>query len=272
MAHGKVRALHPDFFSDDDLAEVSIPARLLFAGLWCFCCDNGHVPDRSKQIKRWVYATDDVNVAELLRELVNQGLVERGDGWLTVPNLARRQRIDWRYFKTCEHMGCEKPARAGSDDSEPETRRGSAGKAAPSNKTRYPRATKPATDGDGDGDGDKRTTFSSLAADAEKKPRRATQRPADFRPTQAHIVLAAERGVDLRNEWAKFCDWCDANGKTYKDWSAALRNWIRNARPAPSAGSSQQPSRVQQHLRVAADLAAEAEAQTIPFPQIGSER
>jgi hypothetical protein len=63
--------------------------------------------------------------------------------------------------------------------------------------------------------------------------KKATQRPPDFRPAQAHIDLANERGVDLRAEWAKFCDWCDANGKTYKDWPAALRNWIRNARPGP---------------------------------------
>jgi hypothetical protein len=85
--------------------------------------------------------------------------------------------------------------------------------------------------------------------------KRAVQRPADFKPTQAHIELATERGIDLRNEWAKFCDWSDANGKTYKDWSAALRNWIRNARPTTQALG--QPSRVQQHLALAQQLAAE---------------
>ena len=102
-------------------------------------------------------------------------------------------------------------------------------------------------------------TTDDAAQGATKKPKRATQRPADFRPSQAHIDLAAERGVDLRAEWAKFCDWCDANGKTYKDWSAALRNWIRNARPTRAAGQPQQQSRVQQHLDLARQL-AEGEA------------
>lgn len=259
MALGKVRALHPEFFADDDLAEVSIPARLLFAALWCFACDNGHVPDRSKQIKRWVYATDDVNVAELLRELVAQELIERGDGWLSVPNLAKRQRIDWRYFKTCDRLGCEKPKKSGSGDSEPETRRGSAGEAAPSNKTRYPRATKPTTDGDGDGDGD--VSPSEIGAASAAKPKRATQRPGDFRPDQAHVTLAAELGVDLRAEWQQFCDHHDAKGSTYKDWPAALRTWIRNAakfgrsRPS-SAGTPRQQADADMFARMAARAAA----------------
>lgn len=101
----------------------------------------------------------------------------------------------------------------------------------------------------------------SSSADAAKKAPRATRRPDDFRPSQAHIDLATERGVDLRHEWAKFCDWCDANGKTYKDWPAALRNWVRNAKPTQQAPG--QPTRVQSHLALAAQLAQET------LPQIG---
>lgn len=113
------------------------------------------------------------------------------------------------------------------------------------------------------------STSSAATASAKKPTKRATTRPDDFRPTQAHIDLAAERGVNLRDEWGKFCDWCDANGKTYKDWSAALRTWIRNARPTQAGGG--QPTRVQQHLALAQQLHAE-EQQVIPFRQIGGDR
>jgi hypothetical protein len=260
MAFGKIRALHPDFFIDDDLCEVSIPARLMFAGLWCFACDNGHLPDRPKQIKRWIYATDDLSAADLLRELEDIGVIERDGTWITVNGLAKRQRIDWRYFKTCDFLGCEKPKKP---DPERKTLRGNAGtRSAPAETTRGP-----ATDGDGDGDsdGDRKTTASSVANAPSMKPtpRRATQRPDDFRPTQAHADLAAERGVDLHAEWAKFCDWCDANGKTYKDWPAALRNWIRNARP--TSAPSQQRSRVDDHL----DLAARLRSQQLEIGETG---
>jgi len=111
------------------------------------------------------------------------------------------------------------------------------------------------------------THITALPANAGKKPaKRATQRPDDFRPGQPHIDLAAERGVDLRSEWAKFCDWSDANGKTYKDWPAALRNWIRNARPTMATATGQ-PTRVQQHLALARQL-----AQDETRPEIGDPR
>lgn len=263
MALAKIRALHPDIFSDDDLCEVSIPARWLFAGLWCYACDNGHLEDRPKQIKRWIFASDDVSAADLLRELENvAGVIARPfAGWIVVPALPRRQKVDWRYFKTCDYPGgCEKPARKA--DSQRETRRGPAVDPA---GTRRDHATDGdgVRDGDGDGDGDRSGLPSvapanaakptTTAADAAKpKGKRATQRPAEFRPGQQHIDIAAELGVDLRAEWAKFCDWCDSVGKTYKDWDAALRGWIRRARPTVTTGRSN----VQAHMDLARDLAA----------------
>lgn len=149
MALSKVRALHPDIFSDDDVCDVSVEARWLYAGLWCYSCDNGHLADKPKQIKRWIYATDDVNCAELLRELESVGLIIRVDGWILIPGLPKRQKIDWRYFKTCDRKGCENPKASKKADSQRETQR------VPTVTTPgHGVATRcPATDGDGDGDG-----------------------------------------------------------------------------------------------------------------------
>lgn len=58
---------------------------------------------------------------------------------------------------------------------------------------------------------------------------RATQLPKGFAPSDGHRMLASESGIQLDREFIKFTDYCVANGKTYKDWDAALRNWIRNA-------------------------------------------
>ena len=58
---------------------------------------------------------------------------------------------------------------------------------------------------------------------------RAHQLPDTFRPSDKHQSLAAEKGVDLRAEWPKFCDYHRSKGSTMKDWSAALNNWIRKA-------------------------------------------
>lgn len=63
-----------------------------------------------------------------------------------------------------------------------------------------------------------------------KPIRRATQLPADFQPTDDHVKLANDLGILVGSEFDKFKDYCTAKGQTYKDWNAAFRNWLRNAR------------------------------------------
>jgi hypothetical protein len=261
----KIRGVKPDYWTDEDIVELSIPARLLFIGLWNYACDNGHLQDKPKQIKMRILPSDDVNCSELLREIEAKGCIRRDADWITIPNLAHHQKPDRRYFLTCDHPNCEPPPETVSQR---KARRVHVVHT-PGTPSAHDVGTPSAHgDGDGDGDGDgELKVITALPANAGKKQtRRATQRPADFRPSQAHIDLATERGVDLHAEWAKFCDWSDANGKTYKDWPAALRNWIRNARPTMAAAN--QPSRVQQHLALARQL-AEAER---PHLEIGDPR
>lgn len=63
-----------------------------------------------------------------------------------------------------------------------------------------------------------------------KKPAaKASQLPDDFAPTEQHVELAAQIGVNLATEWPQFCDYHRAKGSRFKDWHAALRTWIRNA-------------------------------------------
>jgi hypothetical protein len=144
----KIRGFKPDIWTDEDFVEVSPFARLLWMGMWNYCCDNGHIQDKSKQIKMRVLPTDDVNCADLLRELASQGLIVRDEGWITVPNLTKHQKPDKRYWQTCEKPGCVRPGK----DSQPETR------SAPHETTTGARSGldvgSMGTRGDGDGDGD----------------------------------------------------------------------------------------------------------------------
>lgn len=63
---------------------------------------------------------------------------------------------------------------------------------------------------------------------AEKKSK-STQRPSGFSPSEGHIKMASEMGVNLQSEFDAFCDFHEAKGSTFKSWDAALRTWIRNA-------------------------------------------
>lgn len=226
MALAKVRALHPDFFSDEAVAEVSIPARLLFAGLWCFACDNGHLADKPKQIKRWIYATDDVNTADLLRELESENLIDRADGWIFVRRLAKRQRIDHRYFKTCDRDDCTKPDKP---DSQRETPR------APAGSTQSPVvATRgPATDGDGDGvvDGEGESSAPPTKPSTRSRKRPATRLADDWKPTEKHWEKRHD-GIDVQREAQAFRLHAEANDRRQANWNAAFSQWLLNARPA----------------------------------------
>jgi hypothetical protein len=216
----KIRGFKADLWTDEDFVELSPYARLLWMGMWNYCCDNGHIADKSKQIKMRVLPTDDVNCAELLRELEANGRIVRENGVITVPNFTRHQKPDKRYFVTCDVPGCTKP----EGDSQRETRGGhteargghTVGSQGPHDEVNRSEVNR----GDGEGRGA-----------AKKSTTSARRLPDDWQPSEAHARLAAERSVNLVEEADKFRDWCAGNGATKKDWEATFRNWIRNARP-----------------------------------------
>ena len=143
----KIRGVKPDYWTDEDIVDLSMPARLLFIGLWTHACDNGHLQDKSKQIKMRVMPGDDVNVAELLRELESAGRICRNDGWITVPNFAKHQRPDKRFWQTCEAPGCAKPS-----DSQPETRGAHHERPTSTPRSHVVVSSGPLDEGDGDGE------------------------------------------------------------------------------------------------------------------------
>lgn len=220
----KIRGFKADLWTDEDFVELSPFARLLWMGMWNYACDNGHLADKSKTIKMRVLPTDDINCAELLRELESNGRIKRANGVITIPNFARHQKPDKRYFVTCTLTECAKP----DGNPERETRGGHAGaRSDHDGGSRGPhdevnRSEVNRSDGDGEG-----------ATAGKPATKRASLLPADWQPTEAHRTLAAERGVSILEEADKFRDWCASTGATKKDWPATFRNWIRNARPTP---------------------------------------
>ncbi len=88
----------------------------------------------------------------------------------------------------------------------------------------------------------------SEAPEPKAKQKRASTIPADFEPNETCISLAAELGVPLSQELPKFRDHHSAKGTTMKDWQAAFRTCLRNAKQftRPSARDSPAESRRQQ--------------------------
>ena len=233
----KMRGIKPDFWTDEDVVEVSAFARLLFVGLWQMACDNGHIKDSPKRIKMSILPADDVDIKSLLGELVEVGLVRRSGGWISVPNLGKHQRIDRRYFLTCEHAGCVKPAVGDAEnppvpaDPTTGTRRGHAG------ATPGPRDE---GEGEGEGEGEKKRKASSskIASDLDADPR------AEVIELCAHLaerVRLNGHKAKITTTWHRQCRLLiDVDGHTPEqiraaiDWATADPFWSANIRSMPT--------------------------------------
>lgn len=71
------RNLKPGFFKNEDLAECTPLARLLFAGLWCLADRDGRLEDRPKRIRAEILPYDDGSVDAMLDELHQAGFILR---------------------------------------------------------------------------------------------------------------------------------------------------------------------------------------------------
>lgn len=95
----RIRSIKPAFFTSDDISDVTIPARLLFIGLWTEADKLGRLEYRPKQIKARLFPHDVIHVEPLLHELEAAGLIqvyEDADGiysYIAIPTWDRHQRV-----------------------------------------------------------------------------------------------------------------------------------------------------------------------------------
>ncbi|MGS3331653.1 HNH endonuclease [Serratia marcescens] len=89
------RNIKPGFFTNDELAECSPYARLLFAGLWTIADREGRGEDRPKKIKVLVLPFDSVDVNELMQALHERGFIRRyeveGEKYFQICNWSKHQ-------------------------------------------------------------------------------------------------------------------------------------------------------------------------------------
>ena len=71
----RIRTIKPEFWTDDRITECSLSARLLFIATWNFCDDYGNLQFSPKQLKRWIFPDDQLDILPLLKELITHGLL-----------------------------------------------------------------------------------------------------------------------------------------------------------------------------------------------------
>jgi len=79
----RIRSIKPEFWTSEQIVELSATARLLFIGLWNFCDDAGNHVASAKTLKMEVFPGDDLSSAEvskLVSELLHGGLLVQYQG------------------------------------------------------------------------------------------------------------------------------------------------------------------------------------------------
>lgn len=111
----RARNIKPAFFKNEELAECSALARLLFAGLWCIADRAGRLEDRPKRIRAEVLPYDDGSVDDMLNELHESGFILRYEvangRFIQVVNFAKHQNPHCREPESiipapCQHSAC----------------------------------------------------------------------------------------------------------------------------------------------------------------------
>lgn len=239
----KIRGVRPEYWTDEDIVELSIPARLLFIGMWNFACDNGHLDDKPKQLKMRILPADDVDVNALIDELVWHKRVTRRDGTITINRFAHHQKPHKRWWVTCDLQECTTP--------DAPSQQGDNG--GPTVDNGGPTAD---VDGEGDGEGELRVTTAP-----RKRP--STRLPDDWQPTPSHWERRHD-GIDVQREADTFRAHAEANDRRAANWNAAFTQWLLKAKPSPA--SQPHKGRAAQWLDLTRQLGNQ---QGPPRPEIG---
>lgn len=91
----RARNIKPGFYKNEDLAECSVWARLIFPGLWMLADREGRLEDRPKRIKGELLPFDAQDMEPLLRELASHGFIVRyevdGVRYIEIPKFTEHQ-------------------------------------------------------------------------------------------------------------------------------------------------------------------------------------
>ena len=98
----RIRTIKPEFWSDEEIGELSSNARLLFIASWNIADDEGLLKWTPQFIKAQVFAYDDLTAADVagfMQELTDRGLIHPYKGGANKPfgwivNFRKHQKID----------------------------------------------------------------------------------------------------------------------------------------------------------------------------------
>jgi hypothetical protein len=241
----RIRSIHPGLYTDEAYVSVSMAARVLLPGVWTECDDHGVFEWKPLTLKMKIFPADSADVATLLVELSNAGIVQKfthdGKEFGAVRNFCAYQRPKkpaYRHPLPDElrtYVAYKEPS------SEPVGGQfGTGGEIPPQME-----------DGEKEEGGEKKKDSELRSGDQPKKSRRkaSVPLPEGWRPSSDGLDHAKKIGLTNREtelQINKFINHAREKDRRCADWDAAWRNWCLNAlefsgrSPPPAEGEPQQ--------------------------------
>ena len=111
----RIRTIKPEFFTSEDIVQLSPLARLLYVALWCESDKEGRMVWKPRTFKIRYLPADDADVDALCAELVSVGVVVLyGEGYAYIPAFKSHQHINPRESASVLPAPEEKRSRVGT--------------------------------------------------------------------------------------------------------------------------------------------------------------
>lgn len=95
----RIRYIKPDFFTDEDLGQLSPLTRIAFEGLWCYADKEGRLKDRPQKLKIEILPYDDCNFDEILNILAKPKPINNHSCFITRYEVNGEKYIQINKFK-----------------------------------------------------------------------------------------------------------------------------------------------------------------------------
>jgi len=214
--------IKPGFFANDELAELPMATRMLFAGLWTIADREGRLEDRPKRIKGELFRYDDLDIDVMLTQLADKGFIHRyevgGLQCIEIVNFLKHQRPHNNEVASVLPPRCE----------------GLPTKVESGSALNVDISLEPLTQ---NLDISLDTSSPSVSPVGEKTKRAKTAMtplPEDLVgaiPAKVWLDIGSEQGLtddQLRFETELMADRCRKKSERYADWVAAWRGWMRS--------------------------------------------
>lgn len=224
----RIRTIKPEFFTSEDIVELSPLARLLYIALWCEADREGRLEWKPKTFKIRYLPMDDCDIEALLAEITDRGLVVRYTTQTTQTTQTTTQSAQTSGTQSGQEFGY---IPAFTDHQFINNKEAQSVLPEPKNQSR-PRREKHATTTRNSPDVNALSLKGKERKGKEGKGKHATSPIEYSRPTIDECKEYALETFNLNGSFAtdffaKYTGngWIGSDGSEVKNWKNLMRNW-----------------------------------------------